>query len=141
MCFHSMHIFRESKSMLYRSMIMLNLVYPFDHISFISMTNVFSSVFSCLVIELKGKWNIRQKRRFHSTPSYYPLFISIPHSSPLWYNLHSYHYLNWIFQLFAKGGEKEKGLYLTQSIRFWRFMPKGEKVWAQSKKTAPPPYF
>jgi hypothetical protein len=25
------------------------------------------------------------------------------------------------------------------SIRFWRFMPKGEKVLAQSKRTAPPP--
>jgi hypothetical protein len=42
-----------------------------------------------------------------------------------------------IFQLFAKGGEKEKGLYFTLSIRFWRFMPKGEKVLAQSKRTAP----
>jgi hypothetical protein len=41
-----------------------------------------------------------------------------------------------------KGGESNsKGLYLTQSIRFWRFMPKGEKVWAQSKRTAPPPNF
>jgi hypothetical protein len=40
----------------------------------------------------------------------------------------------------TKGGESNsKGLYLTQSIRFWRFMPKGEKVWAQSKRTAPPP--
>jgi hypothetical protein len=48
--------------MLYRTMIMLNLIYPFDHISFMSMTNVFSSVFSCLVIELKGKWNIQQRR-------------------------------------------------------------------------------
>jgi hypothetical protein len=25
------------------------------------------------------------------------------------------------------------------SIHFWRFMPKGEKVLAQSKRTAPPP--
>jgi hypothetical protein len=55
--------------MLYRTMIMLNLIYPFDHISFMSMTNGFSSVFSCLVIELKGKWNIQQRRRFDSTPS------------------------------------------------------------------------
>jgi hypothetical protein len=40
----------------------------------------------------------------------------------------------------TKGEENNsKGLYLTQSIRFWRFMPKGEKVWAQSKRTAPPP--
>jgi hypothetical protein len=34
-----------------------------------------------------------------------------------------------------------KGLYFTLSIRFWRFMPKGEKVLAQSKRTAPPPNF
>ena len=40
----------------------------------------------------------------------------------------------------TKGGESNsKGLYFTQSIRFWRFMPKGEKVLAQSKRTAPPP--
>jgi hypothetical protein len=43
---------------------------------------------------------------------------------------------------FTKGGESRfKGLYFTQSIRFWRFMPKGEKVLAQSKRTAPPPNF
>jgi hypothetical protein len=36
--------------------------------------------------------------------------------------------------LFAKGGEKVKGLIFHSSIRFWRFMPKGEKVLAQSKK-------
>jgi hypothetical protein len=44
-------------------------LYTFDHISFMSTTNVFSSVILCLVIELKGKWSIRQRRRFHSTPS------------------------------------------------------------------------
>jgi hypothetical protein len=44
--------------------------------------------------------------------------------------------------LFAKGEKVvKKGLYFTQSIRFWRFMPKGEKVLAQSKRTAPPPNF
>jgi hypothetical protein len=43
---------------------------------------------------------------------------------------------------FETGGENSsKGLYFTQSIRFWRFMPKGEKVLAQRKRTAPPPYF
>jgi hypothetical protein len=43
---------------------------------------------------------------------------------------------------FTKGGESSStGLYFTQSIRFWRFMPKGDKVLAQSKRTAPPPYF
>jgi hypothetical protein len=34
-----------------------------------------------------------------------------------------------------------KGLIFHSSIRFWRFMPKGEKVLAQSKRTAPPPNF
>jgi hypothetical protein len=44
--------------------------------------------------------------------------------------------------LSTKGGESSlKSLYFTQSIRFWRFMPKGEKVLAQSKRTAPPPNF
>jgi hypothetical protein len=44
--------------------------------------------------------------------------------------------------LFAKGEKVvKKGFYFTQSIRFWRFMPKGEKVLAQSKRTAPPPNF
>jgi hypothetical protein len=44
--------------------------------------------------------------------------------------------------LFTKGGESSlKGLYFTQSIRFWRFMPKGEKVLGPSKRTAPPPNF
>jgi hypothetical protein len=42
----------------------------------------------------------------------------------------------------TKGGESNsKGLYFTQSIHFWRFMPKGEKVLAQSKRTTPPPNF
>jgi hypothetical protein len=42
--------------------------------------------------------------------------------------------------LFTKGGESSlKGLIFHSSICFWRFMPKGEKVLAQSKRTAPPP--
>jgi hypothetical protein len=41
--------------------------------------------------------------------------------------------------LFAKGEEVVKGLIFHSSIRFWRFMPKGEKILAQSKRTAPPP--
>jgi hypothetical protein len=58
----------------------------------------------------------------HPSPSLAPL--------SLWYNIHSYLPL----------GEKVKGLiFHSQNIRFWRFMPKGEKVLAQSKRTAPPP--
>jgi hypothetical protein len=42
--------------------------------------------------------------------------------------------------LFAKGGEQVKGLIFHSQVSvFWRFMPKGEKVLAQSKRTAPPP--
>jgi hypothetical protein len=96
-----------------------------------SMTNMFSSVLLCLVIELKGKWSIRQRRRFHSTPL---VFAGIPHSSPLWYNLHLYYFVcHW--------GESQRAYISLTSIRFWRFMPKGEKVLAQSKRTAPPPNF
>jgi hypothetical protein len=46
------------------------------------------------------------------------------------------------YLLMTKGGESiTKGLYFTQTIHFWRFMPKGEKVLAQSKRTASPPNF
>jgi hypothetical protein len=34
-----------------------------------------------------------------------------------------------------------EGLISHSSIRFWRFMPKGEKVLAHSKRIAPPPNF
>jgi hypothetical protein len=66
--FLSMHIFRGS-ILCYIELWLCLIDISFGHISFMSMTNVFSSVFSCLVIELKGKCSIRQRRRFHSTPS------------------------------------------------------------------------
>jgi hypothetical protein len=95
------------------------------------MTNVFSSVFPSLVIELKGKWSIQQRRRFHSTPL---IFADIPYCSPLWYNLHSSLFIcHW--------GESKKGLYFTHKYQFLAIHAKGEKVWAQSKRTAPPPNF
>jgi hypothetical protein len=52
--------------------------------------------------------------------------------SLFWYNLHSYLFVyHW--------GESIRAYNSLTSIRFWQFMPKGEKVLAQSKKTAPPP--
>jgi hypothetical protein len=66
--FLTMHIFRGS-NLCYIELWLCSIDISFDHISFISMTNVFSSEFPCLVIELKGKWSIRQRQRFHSTPS------------------------------------------------------------------------
>ena len=92
-----------------------------------SMTNVFSSVFSCLVIELKGKME-----PLNSIGTIYslPVFPISPH----WYNLHSYLFVyHW--------GESQRAYISLTSICFWRFMPKGEKVLAQSKRTAPPPNF
>jgi hypothetical protein len=68
-------------------------------------------------------------------------FHSVTHPSPSlraflqrWYNLHLYF-------ICQRRESSQKGLYFTQSICFWRFMPKGEKVLAQSKRTAPPPNF
>jgi hypothetical protein len=83
-------------------------------------------VISMLSRRLKGKWSLRRRQGFHSTPSV--LFTLRRHSAPLslWYNLHSY--------LLVPMGEK-KG---SQSLHFWRLMPKGERVLAQSKRTAPP---
>jgi hypothetical protein len=81
----------------------------------------------------KGKWSLRRRQGFHSTPSNYSSFADTPHRSPIWYNLHSY-------IIYQRGRKFEKGLIFSlTSIRFWRFMPKGEKVLAQSKRTAPPP--
>jgi hypothetical protein len=129
-------------------------LYTFDHISFMSMTNVFSSVLLCLVIEMKGKWSIRQKRHFHSTPL---TFASIPHRSPLWYNLHSYLFVcQWreskrayislkvsVFgdscQRWRKYEPKEKGPHHHQflKMKFLKLISycvqKGEKVIASSK--------
>jgi hypothetical protein len=39
---------------------------------------------------------------------YYPLFVGIPHSSPLWYSLHSYLYFNWYFNCLPKGETKKR---------------------------------
>jgi hypothetical protein len=83
-----------------------------------SMTNVFSSVFSCLVIELKGKWSIWQRRRFHSTPSVSSTLCRYSASSPIWYNLHSY-------IVCQRGRERKKGLYFTHKYLFLVIHAKG----------------
>jgi hypothetical protein len=65
--------------------------------------------------------------------------IGIIHSLPVFRRLSKFGIIL-THILFAKGGEKVKRAYISlTSIRFWRFMPKGEKVLAQSKRTAPPP--
>ena len=82
----------------------------------------------CFQVYFKPSHRYIERELESSAKSRLPLH-STTHPSPslraslrLWYNLHSY--------IFAKGEKVvvQKGLYLTQSIRFWRFMPKGEKV-------------
>jgi hypothetical protein len=81
---------------------------------------------------LKGNWSLRQRQRLplHSIE----LFILHRRSAPL-------SNLGIIFthMLFTIGRESTRAYISLISIRFWRFMPKGEKVLAQSKRTAPPP--
>jgi hypothetical protein len=82
---------------------------------------------------LKGKWS-PQRRQKASTPLH-----RIIHPSP---SLHNALQFGIIFTpiLFTKGGKFWKRAYISLTcIRFWRFIPKGEKVLAQSKRTAPPP--
>jgi hypothetical protein len=79
-----------------------------------------------LSLRLKGKWSIRQRHRFHSTSSVLSFLAGIPPA--LQFGIIFTHIL------LAKGGEKVKSAYISlTSIRFWRFMPKGEKVLVQSK--------
>jgi hypothetical protein len=81
---------------------------------------------------LEGKWSLRRRQVFHSTPSNYSSFAVTPHRTPIWYNLHSY--------VVCQRGRESKRAYISlTSICFWRFMPKGEKILAQSKRTEPPP--
>jgi hypothetical protein len=82
-----------------------------------------------LSLRLKGKWSLQRSQGLHSTLSV--LFTLRHHSTLNWYNLLSY--------LCVPLGEKSKKG--SQSLRFWRLMPKGERVLAQSKRTAPPPNF
>src|SRR5688572_26671371 len=77
---------------------------------------------------LKGKWSLRRRQGFHSTLSV--SFTLCHHSTSLsnWYNPS--------LTFTCTNGEK---VYTgSQRLRFWRLMPKGERVLAQSKRTAPP---
>jgi hypothetical protein len=51
---------------------------------------------------LKGKWSLRRRQGFHSTPCYLPFAVT-PHRSPLWYNPSLIYYL-------PKGERVWKGL-------------------------------
>jgi hypothetical protein len=80
---------------------------------------------------LKGKWSLRRRQGFHSTLTV--SFTLRHHSTSLsnWYNL------SLIFTCTNGGESTNEG---SQSLRFWRLLPRGggEKILAQSKRTAPP---
>jgi hypothetical protein len=79
-----------------------------------------------LSLRLKGKWSIRRRHRFNSTSLVLSFLAGIPPA--LQFGIIFTHIL------FAKGGEKVKRAYISlTSICFRRFIPKGEKVLAQSK--------
>jgi hypothetical protein len=92
---------------------------------------VFSSVFLCLVIELKGKWSIRQRRRFHSTPSVLFTLCRYSAISSHWYNLS-------LIYCLPKGDRIYKGL--TKSP-FLAIHAKGGESISSKQKDAPPPNF
>jgi hypothetical protein len=92
-------------------------------------TNMFLWVSRVLSLRLKGKWSIRQRHRFHSTPSVLSILCRYSAISQNWYNI------SLIFTC-TNGENVLKG---SQNLCFWWLMSKGEKVLAQSKSTAPPP--
>jgi hypothetical protein len=73
---------------------------------------------------VKGKWSIWQRQGFHSISdgiiSPLPLFLH----SQIGIILHSYFLYQW-------GRKYKKG---SQSLYFWRFMPKGEKILSPKQK-------
>jgi hypothetical protein len=140
--FLSRHIFRGS-NLYYIELFTLNWhillamslsfgTFAFSYLSFAkAKTNMFPWVSCVLSLRLKGKWSIRQRHRFHSTPLVLSILCRYSAISQNWYNF------SLVFTC-TNGGESKKGLY---RLHFWRFMPKGERVLAQSKRTAPPCQF
>jgi hypothetical protein len=83
--FLSMHIFRGS-NLCYIELWLCLINISFDHISLCLRLMCFQ-VISMLSRRLKGKWSIRQRRRFHSTPSVLSTLYRYSAISPHWYNL------------------------------------------------------
>ena len=79
---------------------------------------------SCISLRLKGKWSIRQKHRFHSTPSVLFPLCRYSANSLIGILFHSYFFYQW-------GRKYKKG---SQSLCFWRLMPKGEKILSPKQK-------
>jgi hypothetical protein len=67
---------------------------------------------------LEGKWSLRRRQGFHSTPSNYSSFAVTPHRSPVWYNLHSY-------ITYQRGRKFEKGLMIHSQVYVLAIHAKG----------------
>jgi hypothetical protein len=91
-------------------------------------TNVPLSMSLWLVLELKGKWSIRQTQGFHSNSDGITYPLSLLMSLSMVWPFTRIYITIWEQVLGPKGGEKwRKG---SQVLRFWRLMPKGEKILA-----------
>ena len=116
------------------------MTYPFNHVSFLwyicivlisicakAKTNMFSWASHVLSLRLKGKWSIRQRHRFHSTPLVLSTLCRYSASPPIWYNLLSY-------IVCQRGWESRKGLYFTHKYPFLAIHTKeGESISPKQK--------
>jgi hypothetical protein len=99
-------------------------LYTFDHISFMTMTNMFFKYISILSHRLKGKWSLRRRQGFHSTLS---VSFTLRHHSTsfsLWYNL------SLIFTC-TNGGESKKS---SQKTPFLEINAKGGEIISPKQK-------
>jgi hypothetical protein len=94
-------------------------LYTFDHISFMSMTNVFSSIILCLVIDIEREMEYSATNDASTQLHWYlPVLRIILHYGIIFTHIY----------LFAIGEKVRRAYISLTSIHFWRFMPKGEKV-------------
>jgi hypothetical protein len=105
--------------------------YTFDHVSFIWYKCIFLILlvpmcfevyFMCLVLDWKGN-AVFGKGKASTQLCRYHLYFALTHQPPIGMIFHSY-------SLFQRG-RKFKG---SQVLRFWRLMPKGEKVLSLKQK-------
>ena len=79
---------------------------------------------SMISLRLKGKWSIRQRQGFHSNSDGIIYPFAVTHITLNWYDP------SLIFIL-PFGRKCKKG---SQVLRFWRLMPKGERVLSPKQK-------
>ena len=83
-------------------------------------------------LRLKGKWSFRQRQGFHSNSDdiIYPLLLLPQTLNGITLHSYLYYHLGESIRL-QRGRKMQKG---SQSLRFWRLMPKGEKILSPKQK-------